>query len=131
MLYYLMILYFEGATKNHFEYCYAIVTIFFGIGSTIMRIYASYLKTFKFVDHMILGICVFFLEFILIIIAMLVCNYYESDINQSNDIDSWSVIISGVITSIAMGAQSGIASVAFPAFPNTTGMTASIAHVSA
>mmetsp|Transcript_40352 Transcript_40352/g.41162 ORF Transcript_40352/g.41162 Transcript_40352/m.41162 type:complete len:267 (+) Transcript_40352:279-1079(+) len=51
----------------------------------------------------------------------------QSEIERSVDLNQWPVIITGILVAFSMGMQAGAASNVYTSFPNTTGMTASVA----
>lgn len=107
--------------------CLVIVTIAYGLGSAIIRVFATGMKSRKDFNYLTFGVYLLSVEFMLLIISMLVGSYLYPLIEASDDINSWPIIITGTIIAITMGAQVGNAPVAFAQFPNTTGMTASVA----
>lgn len=106
---------------------YIVITIAYGLGSGTTRVLSTFLKSRRGVDLPLVGIIIFVTEIVWLIAAMLVGSFLENLIAESADMNTWSVIVTGVLFSMAMGTQAGAASNVFTSFPNTTGMTASVA----
>jgi len=109
---------------------YLIVTFAYGLGSGSTRILSTYLKSLRGLSLPLIGIIIFVVEIFWLLAGMLVGSYLEDSIHKSLDMNTWPVIVTSVLIAMAMGTQAGVASNVFTTFPNTTGMTASVASVS-
>lgn len=111
-----------GAAHNKFIQTLVVVTIFYGVGSSIVRILSLYLR-YVGVDTDLIGVCILAVEVLFLVVAIIFGTYYQNRIKNN---DQSSTLITGIIMAVAMGVQFASAS-SFPQFPNTTGMTASVA----
>lgn len=113
----------SAAAHNSFAQTCAVVSFAYGTGSAIVRILSQYLSHLNF-DTDVIGIFIFALEAFLLFIAIIVGTSFETSIGNYNEMHT---LITGIIMALPMGCQFAAASASFPQFPNTTGMTASVA----
>ena len=114
-----------SAAENGFAKSMVIVTIGYGSGGALVRVLTQYLN-YILVDTDVIGIIVLALEAALLVVTIFVGNFFESAVSASQNYDESCVLITGVVMALPMGVQFGSAFAAFPQFPNTTGMTASV-----
>eukprot|EP01041_Mallomonas_annulata_P006184 gene6184-12528_t len=108
---------------------YVVVTLFYGTGCGVARIIATYLKSLKNFHLAVVAIWILVSEVIFLIISMLIGYALQSLIEHpSTNVNDWPIVLTGSLIAISMGIQAGVASTVFRSFPNTTGMTASIAQ---
>ena len=113
----------EAASHNQFSQAYVLVTTCFGLGSILARLLAQYL-TYKMIDFDLIGMCIFVVEVVLLIVTIFIGSYYERSIADGHN---FHILTVGMIMALPMGVQYSVAANAFKTFPNTTGMTASVA----
>jgi len=106
---------------------YIVITIAYGFGSGTTRMLSTYLKSRRDLNLSFIAIIIFIVEIVWLVTGMLVGSYLEGSIEESVDMNTLPVIVTGVLIAMAMGTQAGVASNVFTTFPNTTGMTASVA----
>lgn len=106
---------------------FIVVSTAYGLGSGIIRFFSIYMKSKKEFHYLLFGIYLFSIELVFLFISMIVGSFLYPYIESAEDVNSWPILVTGSIIAITMGAQVGNAPVAFAQFPNTTGMTASVA----
>lgn len=120
----------RGIDDGMFTTNYFVASVAFGIGSMIGKLFHMHLKSFsKIQDQHI--VCIFMAtEAILLFIPMMVGgvneNFIASDPPESNRGLLYGV---GILLAVAMGFQNIGSGMVLKGFPNTTGMTATIALV--
>jgi len=116
----------HAAVSNKLAKSLLIMTLSYGMGSALVRLISIWLKSRQLAIPLI-GMSVLIVELVLLAVSTVVGTYFSTSITNTSNIDDISVLVTGVVMSISMGAQFAVAAAAFPTFPNTCGMTASVA----
>jgi len=91
--------------------CIVVVSIFYGVGSLLSKILATYMKSLGgHFTNSIIGILLMLHEIIYLVMTIIVGTILWPNIKHTDDMNDVNVIITGVILSLGMGAQVTLAS---------------------
>lgn len=119
----------RAVDEGIFSVSFFVVSVAFGVGSIIAKLLHMFLKSFPSIQDQHI-VCIFFaVEVVLLFVPMVVGGCYQDVIANESTADSGIVLGVGILLAIAMGFQNLSSGMVLKGFPNTTGMTATIALV--
>ena len=85
--------------------CIILVSIAYGVGSAFARIFSTYLRSRGICSIPKIGLHIFSLELLFLVLSMFIGYYLWPRIESADDINSWPVVIEGILIALSMGLQ--------------------------